>query len=249
MSTYLRSYKYSDCLDFISSGRDKSARKTENNTSIRLENNRIIVKFHFTDIGIISGDDTIQLFTGGYLTFTTKDRLNKIIDHLPFRIYQKKGVWYLWNYKTKQYIYQDGLTISPDLSVTGDKLYDEYSIALRKKIKRYAKQFIQALITGKVNKPSGGDCFYCLMRDITSNKPLGESISENDHLLSHFRENYYVPSLLSRAIEIYPISRMAMWELQDIWNNGNIPDRFIVLPQQAEKSLVKYLFSRLGLPY
>lgn len=253
MSSYLRSYKYDDCIEFIQSGRDKSARKVENNTSIHLHETGIIsVQFHFTKIAAIYQDGKIILNSGGYQTYTTKDRLNKVIDHLPFRIYQKNGIWYLWNYKNKsEWVFQNGLTIHADLSITGAYLHDEKLVKLRKSINKYVAAYMKSLITGKVNAPGNGDCLYCLMRDKSNNKPLGESTSNNDHLQEHIKENYYVPSLLTRSIEIFPISMMAKSILAEIWDNGESDFNFglDLLQEQASKSLRKYIYSQFNLPY
>lgn len=250
MNSYLRSYKYHDCIDFISGGRDKINRKVENNTYIRLQENEVIVKFHYTDIATIQMDNTIILNSGGYQTFTTKDRFNKILNHTPFRIYQELGIWYIRNYQTNEiYGYADNMRINPDNTVSGYADNIKELEKTRKRIKKYAKKFISALVKGEVESPNAGECWHCLMRDNKTNIPLGESLQDTSHLESHFEDNYFVGSLLYRAVELYPVSQYAMMELGDIWQNGNIPDRFIVLPNQAYKSLVKYLYSQFNLPY
>lgn len=242
-------YTYNELSDFIAHGRSKIDRKIENNTMARLGEDRIVIRFHSTDIAQILQDNTIILNSGGYKTFTTKDRMNKILPN-PFRIYQNAGIWYIWNYITKvEYPYIDGITINPDSSITNYGVNPQELIKLRNRIKTYSKGFVTALCKGKVNKPYPGDCFYCVMRNVSSNIPLGESCKDVDHLLSHFREKYYVGSLLYRAIELYPMSLFANSELCEIWYDESIPDRFIVLPQQAYKSLVKYLYSQFDLPY
>jgi len=257
MSGYLKSYQYNDLLEFISKGRDKISRKVENNTYVRIELDGyhiqwIKVKFHNTDLGTIFADNTIILNSGGWQTFTTKDRFNKILDHTEFRIYQEKGIWYVYRlpFSTNEcYGFKDGIQINPDNTIE-NYLEDVRELEKRRKqITNYVKRFINALVTGKVESPNSGDCWFCAMRDSSSNIPLGESTGDISHLESHIKESYYVGSLLYRAIELYPISQYAMWELSDIWQNGNLPnDKFSILSNQVNYSLKKYLFSQFNLP-
>lgn len=87
---------------------------------------------------------------------------------------------------------------------------------------------------------------------------LGEA-TDSDHLLSHFEEPYYVPSLLYRAIELHglhdTLSQMALWWIQEKWygesNGSNHPlfarkDPYI--EKQVRNCLKKYLKRQLGLP-
>lgn len=70
----------------------KFKRKLENNTYLVMLNpNQIAVKLHNTYVVIINSNNTYQLYTGGFKTTTTKDRLNK---YSPIKIYQKDYVWY-----------------------------------------------------------------------------------------------------------------------------------------------------------
>src|SRR5688572_9897981 len=53
-----------------------------------------ILRLHHTDIAIWSADgETIKLYTGGWQTITTKDRLNRFTP--GSRIFSDKGVWYI----------------------------------------------------------------------------------------------------------------------------------------------------------
>jgi len=257
MSSYLKDYRYHNLLDFILSGRNKTSRKIENNTIARIELDDydiqlIKVKLHNTDIGTIFANNTIILNSGGWMTFTTKDRMNKILNHTEFRIYQENGIWYVYRLPfslNECYGYQDNIQINPNGTIE-NYLPDVRELEKkRKQITSYVKRFIRALVTGKVESPNAGDCWYCAMRDSSSNIPLGESTGDISHLESHMKENYFVGSLLWRAIELYPVSQYAMWELGDIWQKGKLPnDRFSVLSDQVSYSLKKYLFSRFNLP-
>jgi hypothetical protein len=83
-------------------------------------------------------------------------------------------------------------------------------------ILRYCDEFVKALQDGKVEEPSGGDCWYCCMRT-EDGKTMGD-ISKSDHLKKHMLEKYYVPSLLMNAIQAYPVSGDAKEWLGMLWN-------------------------------
>ena len=191
------------------------------------------------------------LSSGGYKTHTTKDRLNKILPY-PFRLSQVSGLWVLYNLKSNQdYPFCDGLTIDAFKNVSGYDTEYNNNVKLRKDIKKYAKGFISALITGKVKRPDGGDCWNCLFREVNTNKPMGEFNNNTDHLTDHIREKYYVPSLFYRAVELYPMSIISNSIMHELWVNDTLPDNWAVdiLREQSYKSLVKYLYSQFNLPY
>lgn len=64
-------------------------------------------------------------------------------------------------------------------------------------IQKYCSGFYQALKRG-MNGPSGGDCWYCSMRD--DNGITWGDHGDIEHLLSHLSEPYYVPSLVFNAM-------------------------------------------------
>lgn len=82
---------------------------------------------------------------------------------------------------------------------------------IKKRIDKYVKGYIDALSKG-MPMPGPGDCWYCLMFDaIPPNEPgarrqmhRGSTISkvngDHDHLIQHFEDKYYVPSLAVNAL-------------------------------------------------
>jgi len=246
-----RQYSYDNLYDFIRKGKSKAERKVENNTTARFDHDNIIVRLHDTDIAELFPDKTIILSSGGYQTMTTKDRLNKIIPE-GFNLYQQFGLWFLSDYQNdKVYPFCDGIMILPDRTVTGYDTEYQSKITLRKDIKKYAKGFMNALINGKVDKPYAGDCMYCFMREVNTNKPWGETSSNTDHLQSHFDEKYYVGSLFYRAVELYPMSIIANSAMYELWEKDTKPDEWLsdILAEQGYKSLLKYLYQQFNLPY
>lgn len=252
MDTY--KVDYDNLIDWINKGRNKISRSIANNTFIRKEDNKVIVQLHNTDICIIT-KESIQIFTGGYKTYTTKNRINSFLPD-SFRLYQDRKIWYLWNWQTKEkWNYTDGITINlSDNSVSSqaDNKQLDKDKKLKSRIDKFVSAYIERLFNGKIERNYGGDCFYCQMREVNSNKPLGDVIKDNNHLLSHMREKYYVPSMLVNAIELYPVSMAAKRTLQELWigetkleSNTTFGD---IAKEQLTKSLRKYLYSHFSLP-
>lgn len=247
-------YTYESLYAQIMSGKSKYERKIAHNTVARLESDNIIIRFHDTDIGVYAPNGDISLFSGGWHTFTTKERLNDIIPN-QFRLYQERGIWYIYEYETQtSYIYQDGITFKPNglggylVTNAGTNEEEKRIKELRKTIHKYVTSYIASLISGKIPAPDAGDCWYCMM--ITENgNTLGESFGDLDHLTSHFEERYYVPSLFYRAIQVFPVSQMSMWALGKLWQSKESLSKWEsdILEEQGKSSLQKYLLRQFQL--
>jgi len=223
--------------------------KVENNTYAYKVDDTIHIDLHGNTIAQLT-DNTIILYSCGWLTSTTKDRFNKMIPH-PYSICQDKGQWFIYNQITRAYegIFQDGLTLKfqsgqwyVDSSTMGQD-----TTALRKRILKYVKGYITALKSGKIELPSSGDCWHCCMHD-DKGKSLGELWNNPEHLKSHIEESYYVPSLLYNAIRQYPVSSYAYWIIQ---NSSDAPideKDYWIIDTQVYSSLKRYMFKQFGLP-
>lgn len=238
-------------------GRNKLSRKVGNNTYLvrnsGVPGDSIHLKLHHTYILTWYADGRIELNTGGWLTVTTKARINK---YLPsgYTISQERGVWYVQQHTDgPEYwktlgIYVDGMVINTlDGSISGMSPTDDGKERnkLRRRVAQFAKHYMAEFQAGKVPAPSVGDCFYCAMRTVDGNKPLGEAVKDTDHILSHLDEGYYVPSLLHRAFETQPHSLAMGWALAKHWGGQDIPvPEFIY--SQLQKSLSKYILKQLG---
>lgn len=79
-------------LEHGSTGRTMPRKKIANNTYARLEEDgRVIIRLHATDILEFSPAGTVRFDSGGWLTVTTKARMN---DYgAPFRFHADKGTW------------------------------------------------------------------------------------------------------------------------------------------------------------
>jgi hypothetical protein len=171
-------------------------------------------------------------------------------DYLPGRwqVHQENNVWYLSvGFRAEQsFTFADGITIMPDNTVKNVGSKDVRKLS--KSVNAYAAKFIDALAEGKVPAPSGGDCWMCLMVSTGENKKTLGEMSGSDHLLSHISKEYFVPSLLIRALEAFPVSKWAICWLQEIWQN-DVPECFCdISKRQLNSSLRKYIRRQVGLP-
>lgn len=179
--------------DFIAGGRNKVSRAIANNTRARVTNGGqdVAITLHNTDIIVFNGDGTLTLNSGGWQTVTTKERLNR---YTQAGITQKAGIWYMRDGS----LFYDGVTIRPDgtpLKPRQTAKYEKQVAKIKKQAKQYARDYVEALKAGKVDYPSGGDCWACLMRG-----PKGqEAFPGSGHIQDHIKERYFVPSLLVNA--------------------------------------------------
>lgn len=236
---------------YILKGRSKVDRKVANNTIARIEGDKIIIKYHSSDIAELT-ENTRKLYSDGYKTYTTKERLNWYIP-APYSLYQDRGVWYIWNYQNKsEYIFDEGLTFNKindqwiiDPDSCADKSQADKIKRIRNQINKYTNQYVKKLTNGELESPDAGDCWHCYMSEVESGDSLGEVTENIDHLESHFDEKYYVPSMLMNAIKFYPMSLMANSVLHNLWFNP-LPENdnlwlLDILKDQAKSSLRKFL--------
>lgn len=68
------------------------------------------IKLYATDILQFKGDKII-LSSGGYKTVTTKTRINEFLQDKGFKVYQKKGEWFIDNGATEHIKFFDGIEL------------------------------------------------------------------------------------------------------------------------------------------
>lgn len=181
---------------YLHGGRNKSSRPIENNTRVERRDDDIAIRLHGTDVVTYHKDGSVTLDSGGWLTVTTKNRMN---DYLGGRAYigSDRGVWYVYRKGTWERVcrYFDGITVAFDgtiLNPQDPSLEERKAEAERKmrlRIEKYVNIYMKQLADG-MPMPSGGDCWYCSL--------FGDK--DNDHLLNHLTENYYVPTMLWNAM-------------------------------------------------
>ncbi len=235
-------------------GRNAKSRKIANNTYMqRRDENTIALLYHETDVVTYKSSGDVILDSGGWRTYTTKERINMGLPS-GFYLSQNRGQWILRSgsysdTEAKEYLLQDGTTIHADGSVTGADGMDKIAANLkeRRKAQRYAAGFIAAMRKGKVPPPSNGDCWYCLMREVNTGKPLGEcSHGGSDHIQSHIAERYYVPSLLVRALEVMPSSIAMKDTVARKWRGEDGDGWGDFAWQLVQKALSRYVVRQLG---
>ena len=243
-------------------GRCKLSRKVGNNTYLirnsGVAGDSIHLNLHDTYIITWYADGRTELNSGGWRTVTTKARMNEFIE--GYSISQNRGQWYVSHrnpkyngtcgmpYWIEDCLYDDGMIFNPDGTITGGEPIGKVKelLRLRRKVNKFATAYIKAFQAGEVPAPSAGDCFYCGMRTVDGNKPLGECTHDTDHILSHIEENYFVPSLLYRAFETMPHSQAMGWAFGKHWggqSDSPVPD-FVY--DQLKKSLSRYMLRQLG---
>lgn len=245
-------------------GRCASSRKMGNHTYLeKLDDNVLAIRLHKTQILKFYPDGRIVLDSGGWLTITTRARMNDFLP-APWMIRQIQRVWYIgtstggWNAMDQMAVYQDGCVIETKKAVTkaisnAEKVDSaEIKAADREKraVRDFAKKYMDALVKGDVKAPSDGDCWMCALVT-TEGKALGEATHDKSHIQSHIEESYFVPALMARAVMKKPVSQVAMAWLSDRWHNnenGTLGQGWYegIAVRQLQKALRRYMFTQLG---
>jgi hypothetical protein len=205
--------KLNEYLNATPYGRNNGHRPTDlNNTRIvRTSEHSIGIKLHETIVVNYFDDGKIQLNTDGWKTITTRDRMNYWQN--DFEIYQMKFIWYLL-YKDNKYLFQDNMILFPSgkVELNGKVIKPMSSnnekklLKLKTKTDKYCKEFIDKFFKHEIEKPNQGDCFYCQgmveQAELINGKiEITGMCTNGDHILSHIKENYFVPTLLNNAIQ------------------------------------------------
>jgi hypothetical protein len=122
-----------------------------NNTRIFARGEDFAVRLHDTDVVTIHRDGTYTLDSGGWLTVTTKERINR---YSPAAVYSEKGVWVVYGSGGRRFVFEDGMRVDADGDPIGD--YADADDALRKKarldraVRRYVDGFARQATVGAV---------------------------------------------------------------------------------------------------
>lgn len=239
---------YEDARTFLAGGRDKTSRPIACNTRIETrDGDAIAVRYHATDVVTYYPDGEVVLNSGGWQTYTTKDRFNRFS---PMQVWSEgNGIWAAETGPDSAR-YEDGLTMSPD-GTFQDWKADRYAGRkaeqalsngpapettehLRKRVQEYAAGYEAAFKSGDVGEPGLGDCFFCAMLDVKTGLPVPHA----DHIYSHLDEAYYVPSLLFNAIKSAgyqdPVFTWQWWQRSP--GNGDVA-----------RTVRRYVYAQLGL--
>jgi len=84
---------YAEMLALVRGKNNRSKRKIDNNTTAYIEyDGSVSVELHSTKVVVLYPNGLVKLQTGGWMTPTTKDRMNR---YSPVRVTQRKGEWYV----------------------------------------------------------------------------------------------------------------------------------------------------------
>lgn len=240
-------HSYEDAINYLGT---KKERPCGNNTRIRKDGNSVFIRHFATDIVEYVSNGIIILDNGGYYTSTTKERLNAFIPQ-GFSIWQTKGVWSLSNRNLQiSRNWKNGITILPDGRIENyaEENIEDKTKALTKQINNYAKKYVQEFLAGNIEKPSGGDCWYCSMKT-ESGDSLGDVTNNTDHLLAHLEEEYFVPSILMNICNMEgKLSQFNKSTIGIIWGyiDGEVSDwQTGILERDLKKQIVNYFKDRL----
>lgn len=163
----------------------------------------LIVRFHATDILFLYPDGSVRVYSGGWRTAKTQERVS---EFGKIRIQSREGLWFIdkgEHRKTVLTPFYDGMLfdarglVSLPLEETFDSVMKRKH-ALDRVVRRYITDFHKALKkqvedNGEMQKPDNGDCWYCSI--------FASADPDVSHLISHFTEDYFVPALLFNAMK------------------------------------------------
>lgn len=218
----------------------------------------IVAKYHGNIVASFYPDGTNVYTSAGWKTVTTKERINWFLPD-GFRLYQDHSTWFIsashWGDEQEGLVIDGRYTFADGIAIKAGQVYnaapenEEENIRKQiKKIKKYVDGFIKDLLNGKVESPSGGDCWYCYM--VTKDgESLGDAIKNTDHIESHIEESYYVPSLLYRAIEkTGRASLMTKDGIARLWQGESISEwQQSIVEHDVKACLTAYIKHELGL--
>lgn len=234
---------------YATNGRRLSRRKLANNTYLEPRGDDLAVKLHDTDVVTIHPDGTLTLNSGGWLTATTKDRMNQALREVeaPLQIRTEKGRWYIGQWWTESTPFFDGMRVTRwgeilNASETPNlEKQDRHNAHVRRMIKQYVKGLTPEVVQDLFEKGAKGDCWYCSMVEVESGKPWGERVGNHDHLLSHLEERYYMLSLIHNAVKDRGFGNpdFVMGSIYYDAKNGRVSDYLLT------KTVARYLRKRL----
>jgi|CXWL01.1.fsa_nt_gi hypothetical protein len=166
-------------------------------------------RLHQTDILIHDPvKKTWTLSSGGWITNTTKDRLNQFG---PVRIAQEKGQWFLLGRDKEgypdhsvRYPFADGAQVDDQgipLKIEALAAKGKETAKLLKQINGYCQKVTKTIREKGLPQPGPGDCWLCSMSEVGTGKGWGETTGDTSHLLEHIKEGYVHGSLIYRAMK------------------------------------------------
>lgn len=183
----------------------------------RIENDLIGIQLHNTVIVTINQKDEYRLFTGGFRTATTRNRLNQ---YAPVKIRQLNGQWFIGGK-----IFEEGMVVRYEQA---SSLIDNFLPEPPKNllIEKYVNDFVDYAekhgLFVKVNEWSvvslnetirlgHKDCAFCFNASCVPDKKCE---IPKEHILDHMKKGEFVPSLLYKAFDERSSNPALMWSYQ-----------------------------------
>lgn len=178
-----------------------------------------IIRLHHTDIIVKDRQGKVTLYSGGYRTVTTKDRINRFS---PYRVWSKRGAWFVDRIGADQtpVPFYDGIVL-PDAFEkrgAGNRALGQ-EVKLRSQIKRMLDKLAKA---EHMPQPSSGDCLFCqalagaeqvrgkvhraervngeLVITVTQRQDRSSELDPHGCVREHLKDCYLHGSLLARAV-------------------------------------------------
>ena len=235
-------------LNTMLSGRNQQSKKADNNTYWQRRGDNIALMLHSTDILTYKKNGDIILNSGGWHTPTTKGRMNQGLAGMAL-ISQDKGIWYLMirhEYKENggTFRFADNMVLHRSGKVTGvSKDTTQKDKANKAKIKTFARLCADSL---PIDKPSTGDCWYCGMQT-DNGESLGDATKDIDHLESHIKEGYIVPSLVYKALTENKVGNLIMaYAFKDTGVKDYTGHTFELTQDYVKRAIYRYMSKRYG---
>jgi len=84
---------HAELASLVRGKNNRKQRKIDNNTTAYIEyDGSVSVELHSTKVVVLYPNNLVKLQTGGWMTATTKDRMNR---YSPVSVTQRKGEWYV----------------------------------------------------------------------------------------------------------------------------------------------------------
>ena len=208
-------FTYKQASEEFAKARDKAKGKLlADNTRLVARAGYFAIVYHKTEIVKIYPNDTYELNSGGWHTYSTKERLNAFS---PVNLWANKGLWYFNNN-----VFQDGVKVDskgkPIDKVESVESIEGKKNALDKAVSSYIKRFCEHLKKHGLKDPDAGDCWLCgLLNKAGDYTNVG-------HLISHMEEDYFVSRLLFEAVSEHVRGRS--------WQSA--------LPDNEAKEVIRY---------
>lgn len=160
----------------------------------------VIIRYWDTDVVTINPDKSIVLNSGGFMTKTTKERIE---EFTRIRIMQKDSIWYIIRNIHNGYpltneglpLFYDGIHISDDGKIlSGVRVNPEKTVRqFKKDLTNLANMITKESLPGYF-ADMAGDCLICKF-DLSSGKLT------TDHLINHVKEKYMHGSLIALCLK------------------------------------------------